>query len=271
MSILSERPLVSVAMTTFNHEPWIHESIESVLAQRTSFRFELVIGEDCSSDGTRGVVADLAAAHPDRITAVLPERNLGRNGMPLFIRVLDHVRGRYVASMDGDDFWTSPSKLEKQVRFLEEHPECAFCFHNVATMLPDGTICPDLYTRTGYPPVSTITELWDGNPVPACSPMFRRKTIASMPAWYSDSRFGDWALNIIAAEHGRLGYLDEVLGIYRMHGRGLWSGLNRVQQLDAVIEFLKQIDSNLGRRYARDIARSVSKLRDELARILAEA
>jgi hypothetical protein len=187
----------------------------------------------------------------------------------LFEQVLARVKGRYVASLDGDDFWTDPDKLEKQVRFLEDNPDCSLCFHNVAILSADGTISSELYIPNAYPRFSTITELGDCI-VPACSPMVRREAVVPLPSWYADCRLGDWAMYIIAAEHGRLGYLDEVMGVYRSHGGGLWSSLDQVQKIEAVVLFLEQIDKTLDYRHTRVFSRSLSKRKRQLARLRAE-
>ena len=108
---------VSVAMITYNHERFIAQAIESVLMQQTDFAVELVIGEDCSTDGTRAIVRDYGERYPERIRLLLPEHNLGM--MPNFVATLKACRGQYVASVEGDDYWTDPHKLQKQVDFLE--------------------------------------------------------------------------------------------------------------------------------------------------------
>ncbi|NLI41548.1 MAG: glycosyltransferase [Caldisericales bacterium] len=116
-----EPPLVSVCMITYNHEPYIAQAIESVLMQQTDFPVELVIGEDCSTDNTRAIVCDYRERYPERIHLLLPEHNLGM--FPNFVATLQACDGRYIALLEGDDYWTDPFKLQKQVDFLEVHPE----------------------------------------------------------------------------------------------------------------------------------------------------
>jgi glycosyltransferase involved in cell wall biosynthesis len=122
---MSENPKVSVCMMTYNHERFIAQAIESVLEQKTSFDLELVIGEDCSTDGTRKIVAEYARKYPEKIKAMFRETNLGMtaNG----IQTLRECRGRYIALLEGDDYWTDPLKLQKQVDFLDVHPTCTAC------------------------------------------------------------------------------------------------------------------------------------------------
>src|SRR4051794_3890726 len=118
---------VSVCMITYNHERFIEQAVASALTQATSFEYEIVIGEDCSTDRTRNILIELQRANPDKIRLLLPEHNLGaqRN----FVQTLDMCRGQYIAYLEGDDYWTSSAKLQQQVDFLDQHADFAICFH----------------------------------------------------------------------------------------------------------------------------------------------
>src|SRR5687768_16687744 len=111
---------VSVAMITYNHEAFVAQAIESVLMQKTDFDFELVIGEDCSTDKTREIVNGYKSKYGERIRVLLPAKNLGINRN--LKQTLLACQGRYIALLEGDDYWTSSLKLQKQVNFLDTHP-----------------------------------------------------------------------------------------------------------------------------------------------------
>lgn len=121
-AVLSKTPLVSVKMITYNHEPYIAQAIEGVLEQETDFPFELVIGEDCSTDRTREIVLEYQKKHPDIIRVITSDKNVGVNKNSK--RVYKVCRGKYIAFCEGDDYWHHPQKLQKQVDYLEAHPEC---------------------------------------------------------------------------------------------------------------------------------------------------
>jgi glycosyltransferase involved in cell wall biosynthesis len=116
---------LSVAMITYNHERFIAQAIESVLAQKVDFDYEIVIGEDCSTDGTRAVIMDFQRRCPDRIVVLLRERNIG--AMRNLAGTIAACRGKYLAVLEGDDYWTCANKLQKQVDFLDKHPDWAVC------------------------------------------------------------------------------------------------------------------------------------------------
>ncbi len=123
-AVMSKDPLVSVHMITYNHEPYIAQAIEGVLMQQTDFPFELVIGEDCSTDRTREIALEFQKKYPETIRVITGERNVGPSANEL--RTDAACRGRYVAYCEGDDYWHHPHKLQKQTDYLEAHPEVGF-------------------------------------------------------------------------------------------------------------------------------------------------
>jgi glycosyltransferase involved in cell wall biosynthesis len=249
---------VSVAMITYNHERFVAQAIESVLMQEADFDFELVIGEDCSTDGTRRVVAEYGARHPDKIRLLLPERNLGMNRN--LAQTLRACRGAYVALLEGDDYWTSPRKLAKQAALLDERPDCAICFHNVEMFFEDdpgrgrSRMCPD-----DQKAVSTIEDLLQHNFIPACSTMFRRAGLGDLPEWFYELRMGDWPLHVLNARRGNIVYLPEVMAAYRAHGGGVWSVKSGAEQISAYRRFYELIDAHLEYKYTKLIRRALTK------------
>jgi glycosyltransferase involved in cell wall biosynthesis len=259
---------VSVCLITYNHREYVAQAIESVLAQKTSFPFEIRIGEDRSTDGTREIVEGFGRRFPEKIRLNLQETNRGL--LPNFLSTFESCRGEYVALLDGDDFWTSPGKLQKQADFLDRHPDCTISFHQTEVLLPDRTLCETNYTQPGQPPFASIDALFETNFIATCSAMLRRSAVPKIPDWYRTSRWEDWPLYLLFADRGRIGYLPEAMGIYRSHGRGLWSGLDPIAQVEAVIGFLLTMDERLGRRYTAEILKSASRYVGDLEKLKAE-
>ena len=119
---------VSVLVMTYNHEKFISQALESVAMQETNFEYEILISEDCSTDRTREIVMDFQKAYPEKVRLLLSEQNIHSN--EIVVRGIRAARGQYIALLDGDDYWTSPHKLQKQADFLDRHPECSLSFHN---------------------------------------------------------------------------------------------------------------------------------------------
>jgi glycosyltransferase involved in cell wall biosynthesis len=230
---------VSVVLRTYEHAHFIAQAIESVLIQQTPFRFELVIGEDCSTDGTREIVEEYAQRHPQSIKAVLPPRNIGHG--EILRDALGAATGELIAYLDGDDYWTSPDKLARQVAFLEQNPDCTSCFHDVSLIydeagVPSGALIPRLGEQR-----FTLEQIVMECFVPAPTMMFRREVAEALPDWTFDSPWIDWLIHIRAAQLGSLGYLPLALAAYRVHRGGMFSGLDRVSQLEEDVGFYRRL------------------------------
>jgi glycosyltransferase involved in cell wall biosynthesis len=239
---------VTALVVTYNHRPFIAEALESALRQQTRFPYEILISEDCSTDGTRDIVVDYQQRYPERIRLILSEKNLRSNAV--VARGIREARGEFVAILDGDDLWTSPYKLQVQADFLDANANCALCFHNAKVVHEDGSRAPWLWTPPGQKQISNIEDIWRGNFIATASAMFRLASIKHIPAWY-DSLFPitDWPLYILAAEHGSIGYIDEVMSLYRYHAGGLYSAKTEAEKLDSTARFYRVMDANTGRRY----------------------
>src|SRR6266702_1500393 len=118
---------LSVLMITYNHEKYIAQALDSVLMQEVDSNYEIVIGEDCSTDNTRKIVLDYQRKYPNKIRALLPDKNLGM--LWNFVATYEACQGKYVAILEGDDYWSSPVKLQKQVDFLDKNTGCVVCCH----------------------------------------------------------------------------------------------------------------------------------------------
>jgi glycosyltransferase involved in cell wall biosynthesis len=240
---------VSVSIITYNHEPFIAQALDGVLMQQTDFPFEIVVGEDFSTDGTREIVHAYADRYPDRLKTVLPDRNLGNGGKQILAETFARCDGEYIARMDGDDYWSDPHKLQRQVDFLEAHPECAMCYHDVMVVYDDSSKSSHRLIGDDHVRLREVDELFAGNFVPSCAPLFRREALLPLPSWYQELPSGDWSLYLTAGKHGKLGYLPDVMGVYRVHAGGLWSGQNKIAQLESVIEKFETLNVVTGGEY----------------------
>jgi glycosyltransferase involved in cell wall biosynthesis len=242
---------VTASLITYNHAPFIAQAIDSVLAQQTGFDFELLIGEDDSRDGTRQIVTDYLARQPHRIRLFLNDRKkvVYVNGKPTglwnFANNIRHCRGDYIALLEGDDYWTSPLKLQKQVDFLESNPDCAMCFHNVRVLDDADPAREALHHTQPMRAKYDLEDLLRGNFMHTCSVMFRARLFQDFPRWYFKCPMGDWPLHVLNAQHGRIGYLDEVMAVYRRHANGAWSAQTQVQVLANSIQAARRIRTGL--------------------------
>ena len=215
-------PKVSIAMLAYNHERFVVQAVESVLVQRTDFPFEIVIGEDCSPDGTRAVLERLAAAHPGIIRLLLPEKNLGMNRN--LAATIAACRGEYVALLECDDYWIDPEKLQRQADRLGANPDCAICFTRALVVdeanQPIETAQIIHEVKTTYSLADYLSRVFQPR---TCTVMFRRGLFAEFPEWFFRLPVGDFPLHVLNAEHGGFAFLDRVTAAYRIHAGGIWS------------------------------------------------
>ena len=166
---MMETPLASVIVLTYNQEHSLPVTLESLLAQKTSFPIEIVVSDDCSQDATRSVITDFASKYPDRIRPVYNERNLGILGN--YISTLHKCRGKYISGCAGDDFWIDPEKLQLQVEIMERDPEIGVVYTDV---LMDSVDTGQKFVKKSKDPeVNTFTQLLRGCFIPAPSACFR--------------------------------------------------------------------------------------------------
>lgn len=244
-------PRVSVIIITYNHERYIAQAIESVLSQRTNFSYEILISEDFSTDTTRAIVEAYAKKLPHLIRLCLSDQNLNNNCVTT--RAIEAANGEFIAILDGDDYISSPSKLQKQVEFLDVHQDCAMCYHNARVVDESGVPTGELHVKSSSPRLDGLGTILAANPVPGSSPMLRKTAVTTFPEWFVDAPFGDWPLYILAAQCGRIGYIDETLSVYRKHSASLWAGSSRQKQYDALMSWYDYLIRNLPSQYTSEL------------------
>ncbi len=218
-------PLLTVLTLAYNQARYIGEAIESVLAQQTDFPVEHIIVDHCSTDGTQDIITAYAEKHTSIRPVLLPRRTgNGVNVQALFSR----CRSKYAALCDGDDYFTDPLKLQKQVDFLEAHPECSLCFHPVDVVYEDGS------PSRVFPPVDilpggirkfyTLKDLLFTNLIQTNSVVYRWRFREGLPEWFDASLIpGDWYWHLLHAETGLIGYLQDHMAVYRRHATSLYA------------------------------------------------
>lgn len=211
-------PKVSVVAVTYNQEPYIRATLDSFVAQQTEFPVEFIVADDASTDATPTIIAEYAETHPRLFRPILRSENLGVLGN--WKATLAAARGEYLAICEGDDYWTDPLKLAKQVDYLDRHPETTVCFHPVRVIGPDagtnGSEYPPIYLRGDL----SVEALLARNFIQTNSVMYRRlDSYDDIPDRLMPV---DWYLHVLHALRGGIAILPETMGVYRLHAGGLW-------------------------------------------------
>jgi len=259
-------PMVSVCMITYNHEAYIRQAIEGVLMQKCNFSFEIIIGEDCSTDKTLEICTNLSEPN-DPIRLLPTTSNLGM--MPNFVRTLSECKGKYIALCEGDDYWTDPYKLQKQVDFLEKNEDFSICFHPVK-IWQNGKIKADYLTRK-VDDTTTILDLAQGNYIHTPSVVYRNKLFDQFPPEFAKSPAGDYFLHMLNARHGKIKKLPEIMGVYRLHNTNSWANTDFATMIPKWLKTLELLQNNFDDEVKQLLSIQYSNLTFELAIKLAAA
>jgi len=243
--------MVSVCCTTYNHKQFIAQTIESFLMQQTNFQFEIVVGDDCSTDGTSAVLETFKKKYPTKIKVLSPPKNMGAHYNT--IKTANTCKGKYIALCDGDDYWTDPYKLQKQVDFLEQNPEYVICCHytrvidiNNNTLHVEPKPVPLIYTYYDLlvgKQVETKTATVVYHNIAAVNQIFQKP-------WYVKCYAGDKLLKLFATFNtGRKIYvIPEVMSCYRNHTGGVWSMIRTEARMEMMISDFNLIIKNFSYR-----------------------
>lgn len=217
-------PRVSVVMITYNHENFIAEAINGVLIQECDFEVELIIANDCSTDKTHEVILDILQNHPRAHWIKYTNHTENKGMMPNFIWALQQAKGKYIALCEGDDYWTYPSKLQKQVDFLDTNLDYIVCYHDAISIDENGNELSNSLLGEWKKDYSNL-ELKKGAWLPTLTRCFRNEKF-NFPKKLYQVNAGDHFLTSILGLYGKAKYLNFVGATYRIHSNGIWSSKN---------------------------------------------
>ena len=229
---MSESPFVSVCIQTYQHKKFITSCIESVLMQKTAFPFEIIIGEDDSTDGTREICKDFAERFPDKIRLYFRSEkdkiyiNGVKTGRFNFLSNLDAARGKFMALLDGDDRWIDENKLQKQVSWMETQPGMVISTHNVYWKKEKGEpFIPVHLNMADENRVLSLDDLLEKYFLHMSAIVFLKQCVVDLPSWFKELPVIDIPLSIHIAQNGTVGFMKEAMAVYNIHRGGMWSSL----------------------------------------------
>ena len=245
-------PLVSVNILAYNHALFIRQCLDGVLMQKISFPFEVLIHDDASTDGTADIIREYEARYPDIIKAVYQTENQFSKGVCVERKYLfANSLGKYIALCEGDDYWTDPLKLQKQIDFLESHPDYTICGGRYWVM-EDGK--PELFERewmirgmAKYPEGRTVTlhEIFDEYMLWILTVCFRKDSMDGVDQF---KHFKDDSLYAVILDHGKGFVFPDYFGVYRLHSGGMWAGKTIRERLQQNEIYMTELYSYYGKK-----------------------
>lgn len=256
--------MVSIECTSYNHEDFIAEALDSMLMQKTNFAYEILIHDDASTDRTAEIIRSYEQRYPNIIKSICQTENQYSKGVLVELFNLERASGKYIAVCEGDDYWTDPEKLQRQVDYMEAHPECSMCVHaaervSAVTKKIVSSIRPSQKDR-----IFSVEEVIEGGGelFATNSILYSRKKIPEMPEYYLNATIGDYPLVICGALNGTVYYMDRNMSAYRVEVKGSWTDVQvsdvekKQKHLQEVADMLDEINAYTHFKYDKVINRT---------------
>lgn len=269
---MNEEIKVSICCLTYNHEKFINDTLKGFVSQKTSFKYEVLIHDDASTDGTAGIIREYEEKYPHIIKPIYQAENQYSKGIKISMTYnFSRAKGKYIAMCEGDDFWIDEFKLEKQINYMEEHRKCMFCFTNgqILDMANQGTIKKfipqDIESKKIYNLTKkdyNVGEVARLGFIPTASFVFRTECIDMFPSYYDDlCPAGDMKYKLYCTAMGYAHFIDDETCVYRMNVSGSamtnWGNLkkeNRRELYSSFVQLIDNVDRFSEYRYSIDLA-----------------
>lgn len=245
MTGLTEKPMVSVFMISYNHEKYIRAAIDSVLSQKVNFDFNIVIGDDCSKDMTVAILKDYKNSFPEKFDLLINDQNIGAT--PNALRTYKRCTGKYTAILEGDDFWIDENKLQKQVDFLEKNLDCDFCFTNAFSFIEGNENEKNLMVKTVLPEKFNLKYFLENSVViPNCTKLIRSEALEKIMLPWTDKIFKlDYLITVLQSVDKKIGYLNIISACYRRNLNSVLSTVNEIYAYENSLFLLKNIRNHV--------------------------
>ena len=255
---------VSILCCCYNQKDFIKDAIESVLSQNVYFPIELIIADDCSTDGTQDIIREYALKYPKTIKPILRTKNVGI-GINYY-EALSKVRGKYLAILDGDDVWIDNDKLKKQYEFLESNKDYTICCSNFKRHFIKTPDKDDIFNifeyskkQLGKKKYAEFNDLLNCSFIASCTVMMRWSIKDNIPEWFKNNIVIDLPLNLIHASKGKIKLMPDILAQYNIHENGISRNHLTKEYKDKIKEILLKTDEYLNFKYTKKIKKFVRK------------
>lgn len=250
--------MVSVYLITYNHERYIRQALDSILSQKTDFAYEVIVHDDASTDGTTEIVQEYAQKYPEIIVPIIQKENQYSKKVDIYKTFIkDNIQGKYIAGLEGDDYWCDENKLQKQVDFLESHLEYSACVHNTTILdcRTNSTKPMNIYTENRDIQLQDILEN-ENHSFHVSSILYRSELDEFYPEFMEIPKglFGDLQLRLLLFCSGGIYYFANAMSVYRYFSTGSWTSNNqdiqdRKRIWQTIIELYQAVNEFQERKY----------------------
>jgi glycosyltransferase involved in cell wall biosynthesis len=261
--------LVSISCITYNHEKYIRDALEGFLMQKTDFKYEILIHDDASTDNTAKIIREYEEKYPDLIKPIYQKENQWSKGNYRISSTFNipRAKGKYIAFCEGDDFWTDPYKLQKQVNFLEENEEFSMSIHAAKRITPDKK-----FLNSYLGPYGSGNKIFDIRDIgkyffATASKVVRKEVIDKLPQWANIGEAGDFPMELIIFSKGKVYYFDEIMSAYRVMVPGSSNerlkkrnNKEKIKYYDERIEILKNFNKYTNKKFEDPVKEYIYKL-----------
>ena len=233
---MSREIMVSVVCLTYNHEKYIRQTLEGFVSQKTTFKYEVIIHDDASTDKTAKIIKEYEQQYPDIIKPIYQSKNQYSQRNPIYKQfTVPLVTGKYVALCEGDDYWTDYDKLQKQFEIMERNPDCSICTHKIKEINEDGSETdnyrPSIAITEGKIDLESFLKIQRQYPFQTASYFMKTSLWCTLmqnpPAFKQVAPVGDEPMLLFMLTHGDMYYLPECMSVYRVCSMGSWSYKNK--------------------------------------------
>jgi glycosyltransferase involved in cell wall biosynthesis len=260
---MNNKTLVSVVMLTYGHENFIQQAVEGVLMQEFSGEIELIIANDCSPDGTDGVIKTIIENHPRGAWIKYTNHPVNMGMMNNFIWALKQAKGKYIALCEGDDYWIDPLKLQKQVDFLENNEEYTCCLTESISGIykDDNSNFSNISTKSDISSEQILVESYFATN----TFVFRNNIIDSSSNIFINAPLGDTLTLYLLSLKGKIKYFPDITGFYRKHSGGIYTGADNITKMERQIFFLELLIKNNYTKHKKLVRKLINSLHLEMA------
>ena len=255
-------PLVTIRCLVYNHEPYLRQCLDGFVMQQTTFRFEAIVHDDASTDGSAAIIREYAAKYPDIIKPIYETENQYSKRDGSLRRIMNaHTHGKYVAMCEGDDYWIDPSKLQRQVDFMEANIDYSLCFHNAIVLnerieLKERIKSFCFFKQSQQISTELLIEDWC---IPTASVLYRKecRDKLELPRTFS----GDYTLELGLASVGKVHYIDRYMSVYRLNNGGVSSKISVGKWANQLYGLLEWYDNHTAYQYHKEIQNRIQEVK----------